>query len=227
MDIKKFRSTFFFNPTDLKILPNELENFGNLLKSTFEEFDFFVSQTLPQLGYTRPGTYRDFLEKELAPLIAANDLEIGKELSQSKPIGKEVWKYRILNITLRAIEDGQEGLSEAFAKLIDGNIPEFISSLAHASSNLGRLAMTHAMCVEGFIQGIGSQHNLSFRGKVGGENSGKARKANALLSMTPEELRIERENWISKGKPEREAARFLANKYHCSTDYIRKHLNKK
>lgn len=222
----KFRNIVSFNPTDLKILPNELQDFGNLLKSTFEEFDFFASQTLPHLGYTRPGSYRDFLENELTPLIAANELKIKKELTEIKPIGEEVWKHRILNITLRVIEDGHEGLTESFSKLIAGNIPDFISSLLHASSNLGRLAMTLAMCEEGLIQGIGGQHNQSFRGKVGGENSGKTRRVNALLPMTPEELRTEKANWTAKGHPDREAARFLANKYRCSTDYIRKHLNR-
>lgn len=226
MKKKKSRVTVFFNPSELKRLPNEMHDFGKILKSIFNSFNFFASETLPQLGYTLPGNYCDFLENELAPLIAANDLEIKKELSHSQPIGKVVWQYRILNITLRVIEDGHEGLSESFEKLINGNIAEFISSLSHASSNLGRLAMTHAMCGEGFIQGIGSQHNKIFRGKVGGTNSGKTRAANALLPMTPEELRAEKEDWISKGHASRDAASFLANKYRCTPDHVRKHLNK-
>lgn len=226
MSAQDFTSKYYFDPAELRILPKEHREYGLLLESTCGDLEYLASELLLFLGYTRPGTFLEFIDNELQPLISENEAAIRRELSQGNPIGKTIWRHHFLNITLRVIEEVEEGIVESFESLLEYNILEFASYLSFATSNIGRLAMAHAMCHEGLIDGIGSQYNLAFRGGVGGRNSGKVRKANARLQMTPEELRTEKAKWVSKSQPEREAARFLAEKYRCSTDYIRKYLNR-
>lgn len=217
---------YYFDPSELKSLPHQYEAYGSLLQSAHDDLEYLATGTLEMLGYKLKGTFLHFKDKELQPLILQNNKSIEFEITQYSPKGDAIWRYHFLNISLRTIEEVEEGLVESLDNLFENNILEFITYLSSASSNIGRLALTHAMCSQGYIDGMGSQYNLVLSGELGGKKSGEARRANARLAMTPEELRTEKNAWVARGQPEREAARFLAVKYHCSTDYVRKYLNR-
>lgn len=222
------RKRLTFVPDDLNELPAELKTATDNIRGAYAGFESLAVAILDRFGVDLHGAYKDFLARRLHRDIASLKREIRKidAVSQRTPSDiKDRWQLVTLLATLSAIAKGHQEIEVSFDHLKCGEFQKLSAAIAGVGVQFGRLLMIKELCDAGVFDRFGSVQSSLAGARKGGTRSGEARRSQSSVP-TPDDLRLQRQQLISIGKPARSVSSMLAKKYGCTTDHIRKQLKR-
>lgn len=216
---------FKFMPSALVELPSSQKAYGEILETVYVAISTLTVELLERAGQSITPPYEDFLERRLSAALKKWGGEIDR-IEISEPIDvKQRWQAVMVYSVLRCCHEGHIKIDESWRALLADKYVEFVTKIAEASVSFGQMKLIFDLYRADVFPRIGSILSSLHGASLGGFRSAHTRRKQSQVPAA-NVLRVERDNLIEMGKPQRAINAMLAKKYSCTSDHVRKILKR-
>ena len=221
---KKKKWKPIFSLEMLSDLPTDLQKEGEKIGEVYRAIQNVSTNLCESLAIGTGKPYAKFLKLDINQLAIETSSHL-TALSDEGGREKSYWYVFPEMMVLQTTINAHDSIDRAYGFLKTRDIADFAIWLSSAGSYFGELKLMQYLLGEGVLDRIGSIKSALSGAESGGKKSGETRRKQSTVP-TPDALKAARQLLIEAGKPPREIAAMLANKYRCTTDHIRKTLKR-